>query len=260
VLGLASSSPTLIEVYRRAIAACNHKIFYPQARILVYNQIERERENKWDYPVTMEQKLVNLVRRGEIGQIQELLRELVPTLVNLSDRSYLVLRTWVEGLVNSLKRMVISEGLLFNGITTPKPDSFWFSVAHLEKELSVWVKSIHTQFTVSIPTEQPLIAQAVNFMLEHYQEDLTLARVAQELKISPGYFSRLFKEEIGTPFKNYLITVRMDKAKQLLLQSTLAVSEVAFAVGYTDPNYFSEAFRKYEGVSPSEYKALNSRP
>jgi two-component system response regulator YesN len=52
----------------------------------------------------------------------------------------------------------------------------------------------------------------------------------------------------------------MDKAKQLLLQSTLAVSEVAFAVGYTDPNYFSEAFRKYEGVSPSEYKALNSRP
>ena len=256
VFGIADAEGGLTECYRRAIAACDHKIFYPDLRLLEYDQTVMERKNKFDYPVTMEQKLINLVKRGETTQIDELLQQMVPALISLSDRSFPVLRTWVEALVNSLKKMCISEGLLLNGISPLRPVSFWFSPEDLERDLKAVVGKIHAQASGKVRSEHPLIAKAINFLLEHFQEDISLLTVAQELNISSGYLSRLFKEEVGIPFKNYLITMRMDKAKQMLHQSGMAVSQVAFAVGYTDPNYFSEAFRKYEGVSPSEYKAL----
>ena len=260
VFGIASSGPTLTELYRRAIAACNHKIFYPGLRILDYAQTAMESKKQRDYPGTLEQKLLNLVKRGEPEQIDGLLQEMVPTLVQLSERSYLVLKTWVDGMVNALSKMCISEGLLLNGVAAFKPNSFWFSPAHLERDLQALVRKIRARFAERLPSEHPVICQAVNFLLEHYQEDITLGRVAQELKISPGYFSRLFKAEIGIPFKNYLIKIRMEQAKQLLRQSDHTIAEVAAAVGFPDPNYFSEAFRKYEGVSPSQYKASESKP
>lgn len=256
VLGLGGSG-ALAELYQQALMACNHKIFYPAARILEYAQTVKERRKKrYDYPVTMEQQLVNLVRRGETGQIDEMLHNMVPRLVALSEHSYPVLRTWVEALINALKMVGISEGLWLNGASVLKPASFWFSVAHLERDFQWLVGKIHGQISAGIPSRQPLVAKAVNYLLEHYSEDISLVTVARELNISPGYFSRLFKEEIGVPFKSYLIAIRMDKAKQLLSQNGLAVSQVAAAVGYADPNYFSEAFRKHEGISPSEYKEL----
>ena len=254
VLGIASSGPNLADLYRQAIAACNHKIFYPGIRVLDYGQTVKESKKQCVYPVTLEQKLLNLVKRGEPKQIDDLLQEMVPALVQLSDGNYLVLKTWVDGLVNALNKMCISEGLLLNGVSVIKPNSFWFSTAHLERDLQVLVRKIRAQFAECLPSEHPVIAQAVNFLLEHYQEDISLERVAQELKISPGYFSRLFKAEIGVPFKNYLIEIRMKQAKQLLLRSDLTIAEVATAVGYLDPNYFSEAFHRYEGVSPSQFK------
>ncbi|HHT48701.1 MAG TPA: helix-turn-helix domain-containing protein [Firmicutes bacterium] len=258
VLGLAGSGLALSELYQQAMMACNHKIFYPEARILEYAQTVRERRtNQYDYPGTMERQLINLVRRGETDQIDELLHKLASLLVTWSDHSYPVLRTWVETLVNALKRVGISEGQWLNGVSVLKPASFWFSVTHLERDLQRLVSKIHAQINIGIPSRQPLVAKAVNYLLEHYAEDISLVTVARELNISPGYFSRLFKEEVGIPFKNYLIAIRMDKAKQLLGQSGLTVSQVAAAVGYTDPNYFSQAFRKYEGISPSEYKELD---
>ncbi|HEY8392856.1 MAG TPA: helix-turn-helix domain-containing protein [Capillibacterium sp.] len=260
VLGVASSGPTLAELYRQAIAACNHKIFYPGQRILHYAQVVTERKKQRDYPVTLEQKLLNLVKRGEQAQIDGLLQKMVPALLQLSEGSYPVLKTWVDGLVNALNKMCIREGLSLNGVAAFKPNSFWFSPAHLEGDLRALVRRIRAGFGERLPGEHPLIAQAVNFLLEHYQEDITLARVAQELKISPGYFSRLFKAEIGVPFKNYLTEIRMEQAKQLLCQGDHPIAEVAAAVGFPDPNYFSEAFRKYAGVSPSQYKASESKP
>ncbi len=260
ILGIGHSGSTVTECYLRALAACNHKIFFPSHRVLEYDQTVGEGKNKYDYPLTMEQKLINLVRRGDTAQINEFLHQLAPALVSLSDRNYSVLRTWVEGLYNSLEKLCISEGVLLNGVSALKPDSFWFSAEHLERNLKDLVNGIRAQLEGRVRSQHPLIAQAVDYILEHYQKEITLLEVAQELKISSGYLSRLFKEEIGIPFKNYLIDLRMEKAKELLQQSGLGVFEVAFQVGYSDPNYFSEAFRKYEGMSPSEYREANAIP
>lgn len=257
VFGAGQSDGTMTDCYLRGITACNHKIFYPHISILEFEGMEKGRENQCAYPLTDEQKLLNMARRGSTTELEGMLHQLVEVLISSSGRSYPVLRTWVEGLYNSLKRLCITEGILSNEISIIEPEQFWFSAECLEKDIGGFIQRISRMLEGRTRIEHPVIAKAVDYMLEHYNEDITLPGLSRKLSISSGYFSRLFKEEVGTPFRNYLIGIRMDRAKKLLLKSGVAVSEVAVEVGYSDPNYFSEAFKKYEGISPSEYREMN---
>jgi two-component system, response regulator YesN len=85
--------------------------------------------------------------------------------------------------------------------------------------------------------------------------NLSLEEVAGELKLSPGYLSRLIKRDTGFGFVDYLTRCRIAKAVELVSDPTLKVFEAAEAVGYRSQHYFTRAFRKVLGVSPSEYRA-----
>ncbi|NLY76422.1 MAG: response regulator [Firmicutes bacterium] len=97
------------------------------------------------------------------------------------------------------------------------------------------------------------ILKAKEIIDRNYHQNLSLEEIARSVSISPFYFCRLFREELGVSFSEYLTKVRMEKAVDLLAQG-LSVKECCFALGYNDPNYFSRIFRKYYQVSPSEYR------
>jgi len=82
---------------------------------------------------------------------------------------------------------------------------------------------------------------------------LRLKDVAEVVSISPQYFSKIFKDEIGYNFIDHLTFVRIDKAKTMLKEGKLSIKEISFCIGYNDPNYFSRLFKKVEGISPTEY-------
>jgi two-component system, response regulator YesN len=92
------------------------------------------------------------------------------------------------------------------------------------------------------------------FIDSHYGNDISLDDVSREVDVSPYYFSKLFKEESGVTFIEYLTTLRMTKARQLLAEGRLSIKEICAAVGYQDPNYFSRIFKRATGVTPSDYK------
>lgn len=83
---------------------------------------------------------------------------------------------------------------------------------------------------------------------------LTVRSVADALCISESYLSKLFKRKVGRPFLDVLTQVRMEEAARLLRTTNMRVYEVADALGYRDAEYFSGLFRKFAGVTPSEYK------
>jgi len=85
-------------------------------------------------------------------------------------------------------------------------------------------------------------------------EDFTLKRLAEQMGLSSGYLSGVFKEQFSEPFQDYLLKRRIDKAKRLLLTTDLRNYEIAEEIGFSDPNYFSLRFKKETGVSPSKYK------
>ncbi|MBZ4646836.1 MAG: two component transcriptional regulator, AraC family [Clostridia bacterium] len=95
----------------------------------------------------------------------------------------------------------------------------------------------------------------------YYKEDLSLQEVANEVRISSTYLSRLLKQETGVSFIDYLTQVRIKKAIELINDPSIKIYEVAERVGYSSQHYFSTAFKKIFGVSPLEYrkgeKAIN---
>ena len=103
-------------------------------------------------------------------------------------------------------------------------------------------------------TSTDAIKTAKRYIEENYAKDISLDDVSRIVNISPYYFSKIFKEESGYNFIEYLTNVRMDRAKELLDNSDLSMKEICAMCGYTDPNYFSRSFKKNVGVTPTEYK------
>jgi two-component system response regulator YesN len=99
-----------------------------------------------------------------------------------------------------------------------------------------------------------IIRTAKKYIEDHYDKDISLDDVSRVVNISPYYFSKVFKEESGLNFIEYLTNIRIDKAKELLLNSDYSMKEICSMCGYTDPNYFSRSFKKNVGVTPTEYK------
>jgi len=103
--------------------------------------------------------------------------------------------------------------------------------------------------------QRDLLNQAIEFIDEYYREEsISLDRVAQKVNISPNYFSAIFSQEVGLTFIEYLTSKRINEAKHMLRQADKRLGEIAFAVGYKDPHYFSFVFKKVTGCTPSEYR------
>lgn len=99
---------------------------------------------------------------------------------------------------------------------------------------------------------------ALDYMREHYADtELGLNQICEYLNISTSRFSSIFKESTGMTFIEALSNIRMEKAKQLLCQTKLKNYEIAEKVGFSDPHYFSIAFKKATGMTPKEFAREN---
>ncbi|MEA4998413.1 MAG: response regulator [Candidatus Limiplasma sp.] len=102
-----------------------------------------------------------------------------------------------------------------------------------------------------------VIRKAKSLIEEQYANpDLTLKDVASHVALSNNHFCTIFSQETGETFTEYLTSVRMNKAKELLRDRQMRTSDVAFQVGYNDPHYFSYLFKKHAGTSPREYRKV----
>lgn len=92
------------------------------------------------------------------------------------------------------------------------------------------------------------------YINQNYNKNITLVKVANYVGFSSFYLSKLIKQNLDINYTTYLTLIRINKAKELLEQGELTVSEVAYDVGFSEPKYFSNVFKKTVGMSPSNYK------
>lgn len=103
--------------------------------------------------------------------------------------------------------------------------------------------------------KRTVIEKAIELILTRYHiEELSINQLSEELQMNTSYFSRLFKQETGNTFTEYLTQIRIEKAKEMLLGTTLRVSEITFRIGMKDPFYFSTLFKKYTGLNPTDFR------
>lgn len=102
--------------------------------------------------------------------------------------------------------------------------------------------------------EERTITGITRYLQEHLAGEVSLSVLAEVFHLNPQYISQLFKSEIGVNFLTYLTNIRMEKAKKLLLSTSLSIAEVAEQSGYGDYRVFTKVFKKAEGVTPSQYR------
>lgn len=98
------------------------------------------------------------------------------------------------------------------------------------------------------------VKELLNFIYKNYNKNLGVEKVAEKIGYNPQYFCRYFKEKIGKTYVNFLNSYRILKAGELLLNSTLSVTEIAYEVGFENLSYFNKVFKEIRGVSPTKYK------
>ena len=128
------------------------------------------------------------------------------------------------------------------------------AIAYAKKMIS---QAIEIRDQNSGNKNRSILKTAVDFIDSHYmEEDISLNTVANVANVSANHFSALFSQNMGQTFIEYLTTLRMNKAKELLRCTGMRSSEIAGEIGYKDAHYFSYLFKKTQGMTPSDYRKV----
>lgn len=119
----------------------------------------------------------------------------------------------------------------------------------------IFEAAIELREVVSKKKYHAVLEDAKAYIERNYNDvNISLNSVASSVSLSPNHFSSIFSQEVGRTFIEYLTTVRMEKAKELLKTSSMTSAEIAYAVGYKDAHYFSSLFKKTQNCTPKEYR------
>ena len=138
-------------------------------------------------------------------------------------------------------------------VTSPK--QFQASVQMLTIFTEFLAEDVNRNLLASHAHDRPHITTAKNFILAHASEPMSLHDVAEHVHVSTNYFSKLFKNENGIGFSEFLARVRIQTAKNLLADPILLITEVANQAGFGSLSQFNRAFQRYVGCSPKAYRA-----
>ena len=213
-----------------------------------------------DYPADLEKKLFAAVSSGDAGLTREYaasffawMKETYPDALIDARLKCLEFVLWAERLAYE------SGGMTYRFL---RRSDYLPSLMECGgfNELEVWFtgKISEAAHNVTVKKEEKLgnlVEDAKRYISENYSKDISLDEISGKVDVSPYYFTRLFKEETGETFLEYLTGVRMAEAKELMKEPGISVKEICTQVGYSDPNYFSRIFKKTVGKTPTEYRA-----
>lgn len=212
-----------------------------------------------EYPIDLEKELFESLKSGKGEECERAAGRYFDWMIQNYDEKNMSVRLKILEFVLFAEH----EAYLNGGMTYHFSDreNYLPMVMNAESnsELRSWFverfgESCRNMTTKKEEHENQLVVRAQNYIQENFQKDLSLDEVSRQMDLSPYYFSKLFKEETGSNFVEYVTALRIGKAKELLAQKDLSMKEICMSVGYSDPNYFSRIFKKNTGVTPTEYR------
>jgi AraC-like DNA-binding protein len=131
-------------------------------------------------------------------------------------------------------------------------------IGHLYLFMDTLIRSSATRReTQNTPLRDFYMQEAVTYIEQNYQRNLTVEEIADVCKLNRSYFSKLFKENMGCPPQEFLIRLRLSKAADLMKTSNASIGNISAACGYPNQLHFSRAFKKCYGLSPREWRTQN---
>lgn len=217
------------------------------------------------YPIDKERELLFAIRQGDEATSRRVLNELLGAVFFTGGHRFETIRFRGLELLVLLSRAAMEAGaeaeeilgLNFRYLRRFQDLDSTEDLAYLlDTMLGRFMRSAFSLRSVKHATA---FKRALRHIRDHYAEELTLADVAAHAGLSPSYFSKVFKAELGESFSEHVNRLRVERAVLLLKDTAQGLSQIAGAVGFEDQSYFTKVFKRLMGVSPGRFREAGGR-
>lgn len=216
------------------------------------------------YPIKLEGELSSSIIKGDESNAKALLNELLGYIFFKYKGDNRKIIAMTLELVVVMSRAAVEGGARYEDVSKVTQDMFMKAVETEDIEavcmwlLEVLEKIILFVFPISSEKKEQMgvLRKAIIYMNQNLQEDISLEDVANEINLSPTYFSRLFSKEMNMTYVEYLSMIRIEESKKYLVDRKYSISDIAIQMGFSDQSYFSKVFKKVEGITPGKYRKM----
>lgn len=251
----SNSFDTIYTLYHEAILA-EEQSFFNESRISIYQQTYTLLPKKDFY--YSQHNLSESILNKDIKYLTSQLDHLFNSLLQSKDfyttkcifEDLLIIAGQIFKALNQKTSQFISED---------KFDSCHFSAFYTFYEMKSYVTNLYMELlnhhTAKYSTQHSFIIQnCIDYIQNHYQDNISLSDISDHLQISKSYLSFLFKQEMGINYSPYINKYRIQQSKELLLQSNYKIYEIAMKVGFDNPYYFSKVFKEFTNMTCKEFR------
>jgi len=228
----------------------------------------RERKKlaaEWQYPLDSERELMGKVKIGDRTGAKEILNSILGKILFHDIGDIGVLKARLLELLSILSRSAVEGGVDIN-VMLEKNLGYVNKVMQIsnQEDLCAWISTALNEFIELVYSSQDAkkvsqIRPAINYIDANYNKPVTLAEIARASHLSVSRLAHLFKEQMNITIVEYLTSVRVERAKQLLLATEQNCTEICFQVGYNNQSYFTRTFKGLVGMTPRQFRIMNKR-
>jgi len=236
-----------------------------QSQIGQFIQERKKLGTEWQYPLESERELMGKVKIGDRTGAKEILNSILGTILFKDIGELGILKARMLELLSILNRSAVEGGVDID-VMLEKNLAYVNKVMHIDnqEDLCAWISRALNEFIELVYSSQDArkvtqIRPAINYIDANFDKLITLAEVARASHLSVSRLAHLFKEQMGITIIDYLTSVRIERAKQLLLATEQNCTEICFEVGYNNQSYFTRTFKSLVGMTPRQFRARNKR-
>ncbi|WP_159887303.1 helix-turn-helix transcriptional regulator [Paenibacillus puerhi] len=246
--------------FQEGLEALKHRIRLGQELILYIGDVEPKQSMKHHYPKFIEKELIDAIRFGNREQSRELLHRFFHEVnqKNMGIKEYqlylnrllLEMLSLAENTDHTIKGILDDNGNLMEHISRIQSEQemkTWFEFHIMEPIVSDLEKESKDRY-------KKLSETVIQLIQQEFDTEMTLESCAARLNYNPDYIRRVFRQETGMNFSEYLYQYRLDTAKKWLIETDMKIADIAAALKYNNSQNFIRYFRKFEGMTPGQYR------
>jgi AraC-like DNA-binding protein len=228
---------------------------------ITYWDKKADHEQKYIYPSNSERRILNFIDNGDLASIVKELKVISEEIRSAAYVSYDNILFIYYHLVGSCIKHVRESNVSIAKIYTGNGNIYTVlssidTLEELENYLFTFFEDMIQHLKKPTDRTNDYRERILNYLDEHYCKEIDFQEMAAEIGISYSYMRRIVYEETGQSLIDHLNKRRIERAKQMLVETNLTIGEIAFEIGYKNAQSFNRFFRKFEGMTPSHYKQM----
>jgi AraC-like DNA-binding protein len=237
-----------------------YRMLYGSDKILTAWSVNHEPDMEYYYPASLEKHIFNYLKLGMREELRGTFNAFIDEIRN-RNLSYDNIIQAIHQLIGEIVKYMLNEHLNPVDVFSTKTSLYQhLSTLGTLDEIRLWLNNIFVSILDYVEirdgTQNKYIILIQDYFQNHYQEDVSFEELSARVGISYSHLRKLFREELNTTIIDYLNTLRIEKSKRLLKDTNSSLQEIAASVGYNNIQSFKRFFKKYEGITPAEYRKI----